>query len=38
LSETLIAGVVAFVLSVIATLYPARAAARMRPVDTLRDS
>jgi lipoprotein-releasing system permease protein len=37
LSETLIAGVVAFVLSVFATLYPARAAARMRPVDTLRD-
>ena len=38
LSETLIAGLVAFVLSVFATLYPARAAARMRPVDTLRDS
>jgi lipoprotein-releasing system permease protein len=37
LSETLLAGLVAFVLSVLATLYPARAAARMRPVDTLRD-
>jgi lipoprotein-releasing system permease protein len=37
-SETLIAALVAFVLSVLATLYPARAAARMRPVDTLRDA
>jgi lipoprotein-releasing system permease protein len=36
-SETLLAGLVAFVLSVLATLYPARAAAKMRPVDTLRD-
>ncbi|HEY6805080.1 MAG TPA: ABC transporter permease [Pyrinomonadaceae bacterium] len=38
LSETLIAALVAFVLSVLATLYPARAAAKMRPVDTLRDA
>ena len=38
LSETVLAGLVAFVLSVLATLYPARAASRMRPVDTLRDA
>jgi lipoprotein-releasing system permease protein len=37
LSEILLAGVVAFTLSILATLYPARAAARMQPVDTLRD-
>jgi len=38
LSETLIAGAVAFLLSVLATIYPARAAAKMRPVETLRDA
>lgn len=37
LSETLIAALVAFVLSVLATIYPARAAARLRPVEALRD-
>jgi lipoprotein-releasing system permease protein len=37
ISETVLAGVVAFVLSVFATIYPARAAAKMQPVDTLRD-
>ena len=36
-SETLIAALVAFVLSVLATIYPARAAARLRPVEALRD-
>ena len=36
-SETLIAAFVAFVLSVLATIYPARAAARLRPVEALRD-
>ena len=36
-SETLIAALVAFVLSVLATIYPARAAARFRPVEALRD-
>ncbi|HEU4710247.1 MAG TPA: ABC transporter permease [Pyrinomonadaceae bacterium] len=35
--ETLIAALVAFVLSVLATIYPARAAARLRPVEALRD-
>ncbi|HEX3185183.1 MAG TPA: ABC transporter permease [Pyrinomonadaceae bacterium] len=35
--ETLIAAFVAFVLSVLATIYPARAAARLRPVEALRD-
>jgi lipoprotein-releasing system permease protein len=38
LSETLMAALVAFVLSVLATLYPARAAARMRPVETFREA
>jgi lipoprotein-releasing system permease protein len=38
LVEVTIAALVAFALSVLATLYPARAAARMQPVDTLRDS
>ena len=37
-SEMLIAALVAFLLSVLATIYPARAAARMRPVEALRDS
>ena len=37
-SEMLLAALVAFVLSVLATIYPARAAARMRPVEALRDS
>jgi len=35
--ETLIAALVAFMLSVLATIYPARAAARLRPVEALRD-
>jgi ABC-type lipoprotein release transport system permease subunit len=34
----LLAALVAFVLSVLATIYPARAASRMRPVEALRDS
>jgi lipoprotein-releasing system permease protein len=38
LAEVTIAALVAFALSVVATLYPARAAARMQPVDTLRDA
>ena len=38
LREIIIAIVVAFVLSVLATVYPARAAARMRPAETLRDA
>ena len=38
LGETVIAGVVAFLLSVLATIYPASAAARMRPVETLRET
>lgn len=37
-SEVLLSILIAFVLSVAATLYPAREAARMRPVETLRDS
>jgi lipoprotein-releasing system permease protein len=36
--EIFFAALVAFVLSVLATIYPARAAARMRPVEALRDS
>lgn len=36
-SETLLAALVAFVLSVLATIYPARAAARLRPVEALHD-
>jgi lipoprotein-releasing system permease protein len=36
-SEVLFAGVIAFVLSVLATIYPARAAAKMRSVETLRE-
>jgi len=38
LSETLIAGAVAFLMSVLATIYPARSAARMKPVETLREA
>jgi lipoprotein-releasing system permease protein len=37
-TETAIAALVAFLLSVFATIYPARAAAKMRPVETLRDA
>jgi len=37
LGETLLAAFVAFVLSVLATIYPARAAAGLRPVEALRD-
>ena len=36
--ETLLAALIAFALSVLATIYPARAASRMRPVEALRDS
>jgi lipoprotein-releasing system permease protein len=36
--EMLVAAFVAFGLSVLATIYPARAASRMRPVEALRDS
>ena len=35
--ETVLAAIVAFLLSVLATIYPAHAASRMRPVETLRD-
>lgn len=38
LSETLLAAAIAFGLSVLATIYPARNAARMRPVEVLRDA
>lgn len=38
LSEVLLAALIAFALSVLATVYPARAASRMRPVEALRDS
>ncbi len=37
-TEMVLAALVAFVLSVLATIYPAHAAARMRPVEALRDS
>jgi lipoprotein-releasing system permease protein len=37
-SEMLLAALVAFLLSVLATIFPARAASRMRPVEALRDS
>jgi len=37
-SEMFLAALVAFFLSVLATIYPARAASRMRPVEALRDS
>jgi len=36
--EILLAALIAFALSVLATIYPARAASRMRPVEALRDS
>ena len=38
LRETLLAALIAFGLSVLATIYPARNAARMRPVEVLRDA
>lgn len=38
LRDVLLAALVAFLLSFIATIYPARAAARVRPVEILRDS
>jgi lipoprotein-releasing system permease protein len=38
LAETLLAAAIAFGLSVLATIYPARNAARMRPVEVLRDA
>lgn len=37
-TEMFLAALVAFVLSVLATIYPARAASRLRPVEALRDS
>jgi len=37
-TEMFFAALIAFVLSVLATIYPARAASRMRPVEALRDS
>lgn len=37
-TELLLAALIAFALSVLATIYPARAASRMRPVEALRDS
>ncbi|HYK22543.1 MAG TPA: FtsX-like permease family protein, partial [Pyrinomonadaceae bacterium] len=36
--EIFLAALIAFALSVLATIYPARAASRMRPVEALRDS
>ena len=36
--EMLLAALIAFLLSVLATIYPARAASRARPVEALRDS
>jgi lipoprotein-releasing system permease protein len=36
--ETLLAALIALALSVLATLYPSRAAAGMRPIESLRDS
>jgi lipoprotein-releasing system permease protein len=36
--EILLAALIAFVLCVLATIYPARAASRLRPVEALRDS
>lgn len=37
-TEMLLAALIAFALSVLATIYPARAASRTRPVEALRDS
>ena len=37
-SEMLLAALIAFLLSVLATIYPARTASRLRPVEALRDS
>ncbi len=37
-SDVLLASLVAFLLSLLATIYPARAAARVRPVEMLRDT
>jgi len=37
-AEMFFAALVAFVLSVLATIYPARAASLQRPVEALRDS
>jgi lipoprotein-releasing system permease protein len=37
-SEMFLSALIAFALSVLATIYPARAAARMQPVEALRDS
>lgn len=37
-TEMFLAALIAFLLSVLATIYPARAASRMRPVEALRDS
>ena len=37
-AEMFLAALVAFALSVLATIYPARAASRLRPVEALRDS
>ena len=37
-NETLLAALIAFALSVLATIYPARNAARLRPVEVLRDA
>jgi lipoprotein-releasing system permease protein len=36
--DVLVASVVAFVLTVVATIYPARAAAQVRPAEMLRDA
>jgi lipoprotein-releasing system permease protein len=36
--EILLSALIAFALSVLATIYPARAASRLRPVEALRDS
>lgn len=38
LNETLLAALIAFALSVLATIYPARNASRLRPVEVLRDA
>jgi ABC-type lipoprotein release transport system permease subunit len=38
LSEALLAALIACGLSVLATVYPARNAARLRPVEVLRDA